>query len=80
MQTEVQMAATVRVIQTTTLPTIIVAEFDEMPGMRLTMPQVCRLWAITPSEAEAVVGRLVARALLTRDAQGRVCRPTDLEL
>ena len=73
------MGATVRVTQATILPAIIVGEFDEMPGMRLTMPQVCRLWAITPPDAEAMVARLVERGLLTRDARGRVCRPADLQ-
>jgi len=72
------MATAVRVTQTTTLSTIIVAEFDEMPGMRLTMSQVCRLWAIAPSDAEAVVARLVEHGLLTRDRRGRLCRPNDL--
>jgi DNA-binding IclR family transcriptional regulator len=72
------MTATVRVTKTTTLPAIILAEFAEMPGMRLTMPQVCRLWSISPTDAETVVTGLIARGLLSRDPRGRVCRPDDL--
>jgi hypothetical protein len=49
-----------------------------MPGMRLTMPQVCRLWSISPTDAETVVTGLIARGLLSRDPRGRVCRPDDL--
>jgi hypothetical protein len=72
------MTATVRVRKTTTLPAIILAEFAEMPGMRLTMPQVCRLWSMSPTDADAVMTRLIERGLLARDAHGRVCRPDDL--
>jgi hypothetical protein len=73
------MTATVRVTKTTTLPAIILAEFAEMPGMRLTMPQVCRLWSMSPTDADAVVTRLIERGLLARDSRGRVCRPDDQE-
>ncbi|HEY8551446.1 MAG TPA: hypothetical protein VIL35_15925 [Vicinamibacterales bacterium] len=62
-----------------TLPRIILAEFDEMPAMRLTMAQVCRLWGLTRPAAEAIIGRLVARGRLAIDRLGRVCRPDDLE-
>jgi hypothetical protein len=58
---------------------IICGEFNEMPGMRLTLSQVCRLWTLTPSEAEAVVGSLVKRGMLAVDDGGRVCRPQDLD-
>jgi hypothetical protein len=53
-------------------------EFREMPGMRLTLPQVCRLWTLTKSEAEAIVCALVDRGMLALDDGGRVCRPQDL--
>jgi hypothetical protein len=72
------MTVPVRLTSTTTLPAIIVAEFDEMPGMRLTLPQACRLWGLGPADAERVVGRLVERGLLSRDDRGRICRPDDL--
>jgi hypothetical protein len=57
---------------------IISGEFDEMPGMRLTLEQVCRLWALARPDAEAVVQSLVERGVLAIDKQGRVCRPADL--
>ena len=60
------------------LDSIICGEFNEMPGMRLTIGQVARLWALTTSEAHAAVRSLVARGLLTLDARGRLCRPIDL--
>jgi hypothetical protein len=72
------MTASIRVSAVTTLPMIIVSEFDEMPGMRLTMPQVQRLWALSAAEAALVVDRLVECGGLARDARGRVCRPDDL--
>jgi hypothetical protein len=57
---------------------IMSGEFDEMPGMRLTLEQVCRLWALARPEAEAVVRSLVERGVLAIDERGRLCRPEDL--
>jgi Fic family protein len=42
------------------------AEFLEMPGLTLTLPQAARLWGLTPSRAEALLTELVARGFLTR--------------
>ena len=60
------------------LDSIIRGEFNEMPGMRLTIPQVCRLWALSPAQAQAIVRSLVERGVLTFDYSGRVCRSDDL--
>jgi hypothetical protein len=60
------------------IQSVVLAEFREMPAMRLTMPQVCRLWGLARQEAEAVVRHLVARGLLAVDGRGRVCRPEDV--
>jgi hypothetical protein len=57
---------------------VVLAEFREMPAMRLTMSQVCRLWSLPRDEAEAVVRHLVSRGLLAVDDRGRVCRPEDV--
>ena len=57
---------------------VIVAEFDEMPGTRLTMPQVCRLWGLSRPDADAIIAALVERRVLAIDADGRVCRVRDL--
>ena len=53
----------------------VAAEFREMPGMRLTAPQVKRLWNLSPGECEAVLGYLVDRGELTCDPAGRYSRP-----
>jgi hypothetical protein len=49
-----------------------------MPGMRLTLSQVCRLWTLTTSEAEVIIHSLVERGVLAVDDGGRVCRTQDL--
>lgn len=72
------MSASGTLLRPTTLETVIAAEFREMPGMRLTMPQVCRLWGLTQAAAETLVLSLVRRGLLSLDARGRVCRPEDV--
>jgi hypothetical protein len=59
---------------------VISGEFDEMPGMRLTLEQVCRLWALTRPDAEAIVRSLVERGALAIDGRGRLCRPEDLSV
>jgi DNA-binding IclR family transcriptional regulator len=71
------MTATARAT-TTGIGAVICGEFNEMQGMRLTLAQVCRMWTLTRSEAEAIVGTLVHRGLLAVDDGGRVCRPQDL--
>jgi hypothetical protein len=65
-------------LETRGIGSIICGEFNEMPGMRLTVSQVCRLWTLTRSEAEAIIGSLVKRGLLAVDDSGRVCRREDL--
>jgi hypothetical protein len=60
------------------LEAIICGEFNEMPGMRLTITQVRRLWALSAAQAEAAIRSLVARGALTLDHAGRLCRPQDL--
>ena len=52
---------------------IILSEFHEMPGMRLTMAQVRRLWHLGERDGERAVEALVARGALARDEQGRIC-------
>lgn len=55
--------------------TKVTAEFREMPGMRLTEPQVKRLWSLSPAECDAVLGYLVDRGELARDPAGRYRLP-----
>ena len=69
---------TAAVAVSTRIGSIICGEFNEMPGMRLTLTQVCRLWTLTRAEADVVVRSLVERGALAIDDGGRVCRPQDL--
>lgn len=57
---------------------LIDAEFDEMPGMRLTTDQIRRLWNLTEPECQQVLQYLCEAGLLARDALGRY-RRRDLE-
>ena len=46
------------------------AEYLEMPGLRLTIPQAARLWNLAIAEAEQVLGALAEDGLLRRDRSG----------
>ena len=46
-------------------------EFGEMPGMRLTLDQACRLWTLDHDRCAAVLERLVAGRFLEVDGTGR---------
>lgn len=50
-----------------------------MPGTKLTMMQVCRLWGLARQDAERIIGGLVADRILAVEDDGRVCRARDLE-
>jgi DNA-binding IclR family transcriptional regulator len=53
---------------------IVRAEFLEMPGLRLTLAQACRLWGLPPDTTRALLAELVAEGLLRRTADGTFCR------
>ena len=53
---------------------MIEAEFDEMPGMRLTYPQARRLWNLSERECTAALDRLCQLGHLARDSSGRYVR------
>lgn len=57
---------TVNSIHIEDLATRIRAEFLEMPGLRLTVPQAQRLWGLAPDVCSQVVEVLVNRAVLKR--------------
>ena len=44
-------------------------EYREMPGLRLTFAQACRLWQFDPATCERILGELVREQFLhqTRD-------------
>jgi hypothetical protein len=52
------------------LATRIRSEYREMPGLRLTFPQACRLWQIEPQTCEAVLTTLIAEQFLRRTSDG----------
>lgn len=45
-------------------------EFAALPGLRLTEPQMRRLWSLEPSAAHRVLQHLVDRAFLRRTLNG----------
>jgi hypothetical protein len=50
---------------------IVEAEFEEMPGMRLTREQARRLWNLSIDECDVVLGRLKKCGRLVRDRAGQ---------
>ncbi len=50
-------------------------EFDEMPGLTLTVGQARRLWALEPRVCTMVLARLVAAGYLCQTEGGRYVRP-----
>ncbi len=49
-------------------------EFLEMPGLRLTRPQACRMWGLDPASCEALLGALVDAKFLFRTRDGAFMR------
>jgi hypothetical protein len=45
------------------------AEFAEMPGMRLTLPQAARLFNLDPAQCEGVLSELVRNGVLSNDGR-----------
>jgi hypothetical protein len=45
-------------------------EFDEMPGLRLTHAQACRLWQVDPVTCHAVLQRLLSERFLVQTSNG----------
>lgn len=41
-------------------------EYREMPGLRLTLPQACRLWQLDAETCETVLHLLIAERFLSR--------------
>lgn len=50
------------------------AEFNEMPGLRLTPAQAARLLGLDASSCQRVINALVGAAFLKRAADGSVMR------
>lgn len=45
-------------------------EFREMPGLKLTIPQACRLWNLGARECQDAIDALVAEGFLFRTPSG----------
>ena len=54
---------------------LIRAEYREMPGLKLTLPQARRLWNLADEECAAVLEDLVAEGFLRRTREGAYVRP-----
>jgi hypothetical protein len=52
----------------------IQGEYNEMPGLRLTMAQAQRLWGLDRAECDAVLGALVDTKFLIRNRDGTFAR------
>ena len=59
---------------TDALVTRIKSEFNESPGMCLTLRQGARLWGIAPEECARIVDRLVSEQFLRWTRNGEVVR------
>jgi hypothetical protein len=53
---------------------IVRSEFQEFPEMRLTKPQVRRLWSLDPPTCDALLDALLDREVLTRTPNGSYAR------
>ena len=51
-------------------------EFNEMPGLQLTIPQAARLLGIEPDACRDVIDALVESAFLRRTPAGRSFEPS----
>ena len=52
----------------------IQGEYNEMPGLRLTIAQAQRLWGLDRAECDAVLGALVDAKFLIRNRDGAYVR------
>lgn len=50
------------------------AEFIEMPGLQLTLPQAARLWGLEPTACRSVIDALVQTSFLRWTPKGMVVR------
>jgi hypothetical protein len=55
----------------------IQAEFLEMPGLKLTVPQAARLWGVDPTTCETVIETLIRAHFLRRTRDGAITRLSD---
>ena len=56
------------------LACLVHAEFQEMPGMHLTLAQAQRLWNLSAGDCATVFEYLLSSGLLAEDDHHRFCR------
>lgn len=49
-------------------------EFEEMPGLHLTLQQACRLWGLGPDLCDALLRALVSEGFLVQTGRGAFVR------
>jgi hypothetical protein len=49
-------------------------EYEEMPGLHLTLQQACRLWGLGPDMCAALLEALVQEGFLVRTRRGAFAR------
>ena len=59
---------------------LIRSEFDEMPGLVLTCPQIRRMWGIDCDACNRVMTHLVLSGMLVRRSDGSYARPSDMHV
>lgn len=62
------------------LVTRIRGEYQEMPGLRLTFAQACRLWHLDAPTCHAVLEQLVDDRFLRRTPEGAYVAFSDIQL
>ncbi len=70
-------AMTGHVIDDSALRLRVLAEYREMPGLRLSALQAARLLGLQPARCVATLDGLVAEGRLYRSARGEYCRRGD---
>jgi hypothetical protein len=55
----------------------VVAEYRDMPGLRLTVAQAARLWSMDRVRCQSTLDALVGQGLLARTAAGEYCATAD---
>lgn len=49
-------------------------EFNEMPGLQLTLPQAAKLWGLAPSDCQHIVHALIGENFLRLTPGGTIVR------
>ena len=57
---------------------LVRAEYEEMPGLVLTCPQIRRMWGISSDMCVRLMGRLVAEGFVVHRLDGSYARPSDM--